>query len=229
MLFAAVFLVGGALLVWQAARAGGPWWLLGWFGLSLIVIGVGYAGAGARVFGKRPDGRLAWWAWALHAPFFVVNWLSWRAQGGVSRQPRYHEVAPGLWLGRRIAAADLPPGANVVVDLTAEFWCPRRTSVDGRAYLCLPTLDASVADDDQVAQLVERVSRAEGVYLHCAAGHGRSATVAAAVLIARGAARDADEAVKMLKSIRRGVRLTPAQKRTVRRLAARATVAPPPA
>jgi protein-tyrosine phosphatase len=49
------------------------------------------------------------------------------------------------------------------------------------------------------------------VYVHCAQGHGRSATFAAAWLLAAGSAKDARDAVEKLRSKRPLVRLTVGQ------------------
>ena len=50
------------------------------------------------------------------------------------------------------------------------------------------------------------------VYVHCALGHGRSALVVAAVLIARGLASNADEAQARVKAARPGLGLNKAQR-----------------
>jgi protein-tyrosine phosphatase len=51
-------------------------------------------------------------------------------------------------------------------------------------------------------------------------GYGRSATVAAAVLMAKGLAADEREAEKMLQTKRPGVRLKKQQRETLRRWSA---------
>src|SRR5947209_17823719 len=61
------------------------------------------------------------------------------------REPCCPEVVPGIWVGRRAYARELPPDITLVVDLTAEFPEPRAVRA-GRSYVCLPTLDATAPD-----------------------------------------------------------------------------------
>jgi protein-tyrosine phosphatase len=49
-------------------------------------------------------------------------------------------------------------------------------------------------------------------YVHCALGHGRSATLVAAVLLELGLATDPDDAVNRIRLLRPGVALSPAQR-----------------
>jgi protein-tyrosine phosphatase len=58
------------------------------------------------------------------------------------------------------------------------------------------------------AALAREVAAVSGpVFIHCAAGRRRSATLAAAVIIARGLARDVDAAEALMKLKRPVVRL----------------------
>src|SRR5207244_1868915 len=111
----AVYLAGLAVLF------GGWCWPLLWPALSFGVVAAGYAGLGPRIFGKRPTGRLSWWAVLLLGPYLLLTWALWHLHRRVSREPCCHEVAPALWLGRRPLAHELPDGVVLVVDLTAEF------------------------------------------------------------------------------------------------------------
>lgn len=61
----------------------------------------------------------------------------------------------------------------------------------------------------------EELSAGRDVYVHCAHGHGRSATVLAAVLINEGKAADADEAVALMRRARPKVRLNKKQARAL--------------
>jgi protein-tyrosine phosphatase len=152
-------------------------------------------------------------------PYLVVNWVVWHLYRLLAREPCSHEIVPGLWLGRRAFAHELPAGVELVVDLTAEFAAPRDLVV-GRVYHCLPTLDATAPDEDHFHAAVEKiVAWSSPVYIFCAQGHGRSATVAAAVLIRRGLAADAAKAEDMLRRLRPGVRLSRTQRRLLNRFA----------
>jgi protein-tyrosine phosphatase len=107
-----------------------------------------------------------------------------------------------------------------VVDLTAEFFAARGVR-SGRDYLALPTLDGTAPDEVRFRTLLASLADHPGpVYIHCAAGYGRSALLAAALLLARGLAADARQAEARLREVRPGVRLKPPQRRLLRRLVA---------
>jgi protein-tyrosine phosphatase len=219
--YAVVFTLFGAYLLVLAGALGGWAWLLAWPGASFLLLGAAYLGLGPRIYGKRPDGRLAWWALVPLFPYLLLTWVVWHLQRRLGKEPCASEVAPGLWVGRRPFPAELPPGVDLVVDLTAEFR-PARGVTTGRDYLCLPTLDALAPEERPLAELVSRVASWPGVvYIHCALGHGRSALVAAGVLLARGLALDVESAERMIRQARPGVRLKRAQRRLLERLAAR--------
>lgn len=213
--------VGLGLVLFALAYAiGGAAWLLAWPAWSVALVGLGYLGLGARVFGKRAhDGRLTPWIVVLLLPYFAVAWALWQLKSRWGGERPWDEVAPGVRLGRRpLSRAELPPDTACVVDLTSEF--PRACPELGLRYVCLPTLDTSVATDDELAALVESLAEDEGpLFVHCAMGHGRSATVAAALLIRRGLCDSVDEAIRTLKQARPKVRLHGVQRATVERLA----------
>lgn len=108
-----------------------------------------------------------------------------------------------------------------MVDLTAEF--PEPAGVRNRpVYRCLPTLDGAAPEESAFRALVAEVAAWPGpVFVHCALGHGRTGTFATAVLLARGLAADAREAVRMVRAVRPGVRLAPAQQRLLDAVASR--------
>ncbi len=195
----------GLLPTWGAGSL-----VLLWPAASLTMTGVAYAGAFPRLMGKvETTGRFAWWSAVLHAPFGLLLRLTWHLQCLLQPGPAAHEVAPGIWLGRWPRADDLPPNTHLVVDLTAELPIRPGVLIPGRLYRCLPTLDATPPPAEGLHRLAKEVAPHPGpVYIHCAAGRSRSATLAAAVLVHRGLAQNASEAIAILRRARPRVRLT---------------------
>ena len=105
-------------------------------------------------------------------------------------------------------------------DLTCEFPEPPqiRTKV---FYRCLPTLDArspTVAVLRQVAR--EVLNAGGGVYIHCANGHGRTGTLAGAVLLVGGKVRTSREAIDYLQGCRPKLLLNSTQRSALMELEA---------
>jgi protein-tyrosine phosphatase len=105
----------------------------------------------------------------------------------------------------------LPPGGPSVVDVTCEL--PRQ---HGCRYLCLPTWDTQGPTPDLIEEGVRWALRESAdqrpIYIHCAHGHGRSATVMAAAFISAGKAQGIDEAVALMRQARPRVRLNKKQR-----------------
>ena len=183
--------------------------LVAWLAYFVVLLASAYAARWPALLGKRADGGFAWWGWPVAGPLLLL----WHLLRLLSREPCCHEVAPGIWLGRRPLKHELPSRIDLVVDLVAEM--PTAQGVaQGREYVSLPTLDAAAPP---LAGLLDKLATHPGpIYIHCAQGHGRSAMVAAALLVRRGLAATPGEAVKMLKQARPGVRLNRWQWRKLR-------------
>ncbi|HZI10998.1 MAG TPA: tyrosine-protein phosphatase [Myxococcus sp.] len=110
--------------------------------------------------------------------------------------------------------------SRTVLDLTSEFIEPRPIREACR-YVSLPILDASTLPVDRVAPVLrELAAQPTSLYVHCAQGHGRTGMIAAALLVALGAAPDAQAALAQVQRVRPGVRLSPAQERALAELTA---------
>lgn len=231
MKYAVLFSLLGVACLAGAAGYGGWYWLMLWPGVSFLLVGLAYAKLGPRVFGKIADGRMRWWSVLILLPFLLLTWGTWSLRRLLVTAPAVHQVKPGLYLSRRLLPGELPAEVRVVVDLTAEFPEPRGIRERVRYHAC-PCLDALVPGEAQLRALIDQLrSEPEPLLIHCANGHGRSAMVVAAVLIARGEFQNQEEAEEFLKQCRPGVGLTPAQRQLIARLfppPAPATASAPP-
>lgn len=182
--------------------------------VSFGLLAAAYAGAGPRLLFKRADGRRSPVGWPLLAPYFLLNVATFGLDRLLSREPAFVRVAPNLDFGRRLSAHEFQAGGWVsVLDLAGEFpavW-PERASP---GYRSLPVLDATAPSEAELRSAVAWVAEAVAagpVYVHCVLGHGRSACVVVAYLLSVGAVGTVAEGVRLLRSLRPGVRLHPSQ------------------
>lgn len=165
---------------------------------------------------KRTDGHISLASkllfWPYHAGLRGKLWVQRRK----STEPLYDQVTEQLYIGGWPEQATwLPAGQPSVLDVTCEL--PRTHS---NHYLNLPCWDTQAPNAAQIQHGVEWTIRELGegrsCYIHCAHGHGRSATVLAAVLIATGKAKTAEEAVAVMRAARPRVRLNKPQAAALR-------------
>jgi protein-tyrosine phosphatase len=186
-----------------------------WASLSLLAVCALYLDA-ARGGDPGPllQGRRRPWLQPVFWPFRAVSYgvfagaRFWRRGSAV-----VNEVAPGLFLGARLfpgeAGALRSRGVTVIVDLTSELPPAGVFAAAPFERYAVPTLDRAppppAVFDEAVRWIAARIASGHAVYVHCAFGRGRSATIAAAVLVALGRARDAAEAVAMVTAARPAV------------------------
>ena len=184
-MFLPLFLLAlAAALASIAQELRGAAWILLWPALAAAIEALAYILEEPRLTGKRIDGTIAPIAAILLRPLHFFFLFKWRIER-LGSEPAFHEVAPGLLLGRRCIADEIPSNVATIVDLTSEFE-EAFSVMEGRDYLVLPTLDARAPALGDFTDLVDLLAKNPAPMLvHCASGHGRSATVAAAILIAR--------------------------------------------
>ena len=188
----------------------GSWWnLLHWLSLTFFAMSVGYAGFGARVFGKQSDGRLPVWSKIVHFPYLAFSQCVWQIARLLSRENPVDKVSDDLILGRRLYARELPAGISNYVDLTAEAEDPesiRKTEM----YFTLPILDASVPSSDALHLAITRLKPGP-TFVHCAQGHGRTGLFALALLAEHHQIQSFDDGMAIIKTVRPGVGLNKTQ------------------
>jgi len=227
MRYALIFLTLGLCFTALAIERGGWAWLLLWPGVSATLVGAGYAGLGAGVFGKRADGVYPLWAKVIHLPYLLITLGVWHLLRVALPESPADQIAPGIWVARRPLHFEVPADVRWIIDVTAEFFVAACVRAVGRDYLCYPTLDGHVCDAAQFAKIVREVAALDGgILIHCAQGHGRSAALAAALLIARGLADNLEDAEHLMIAARPKIRLKPSQRALVNAFAAQQRNAP---
>ncbi len=175
--------------------------------LSLAAVyGLGQAGYPVeRAFRGRGPARAV--ALPYQAAIGLIQGVSRRLGGEAPMDP----VAPGLYIGRlpdrsehpRLAAAGIGAVLNLCVEFPGLHGIPDLRGIEtGR----VPILDGLPPTPAQFRAAIEWVAarREEGkvVLIHCAQGHGRSATVAAAALCRLGLATGPDAALALIRAAR---------------------------
>jgi hypothetical protein len=209
----ALFLLLSLLFLWYSLWLSGWFYFLLWPALSFLLVSLAYLGLGPSMLAKRPDGSLPARTYLLLGPYLLLSWLGWIGLKLSQGNSPWNEVAPGIFVSRRLAEHELPPDTSVIVDMTCELTTlhPNRNN---RRYLCVPTLDATAPEAAATMELLASLREERGrILIHCAAGHGRSATIAAALLMVRGLAVGVDEAESFLQKSRRKIKLNAEQKR----------------
>ena len=209
-----LFCIIGVLSIFLGSFYGGAAWILLWPAANFFVVAAGYLGMGPAVFGKRSDGRLALVHHSFLVPFLVYTLAAWHLIRLTSREPPTDRLVDGIWLGRRQLGNELPSSIDSVLDLTAEFPEPRGIR-DVPSYLCSPIMDAGVPTWSQLHSILSFLheERHGGILIHCAQGHGRTATVAAAFLIASGRCNTVEAAIEHTTKCRPKAHMNKQQRR----------------
>jgi len=192
---------------------------------AFLGLALAYACSWPGLLGKKRSGHLLPSSYLLFWPYHLLNYLSLALFRMNRREARFNEVEPGLYLGGRLFARDQPALSALQIssslDLTAEFAeVPFLRKMP--AYFCIPLLDRTAPSPPELKAAVQFIRERlphGSVYVHCALGHGRSATVVLAYLLATGKFANREEALKYLRARRPGVKLHPCQLRAVDQLA----------
>jgi len=203
------YLAGSLLCLILAATLRSWTWLLIWPAVSLLLVALGYFALGPAVF-QKAQGRQSWPARLLLLPYLLGAWISYRLF--TRSAPAMHQIIPDVYLGRRPRADDLDHcHAVAVLDMTGEFSAPMAATQ--RVYVNIPVLDLTVPEPAALKAALAFIGahvQAGPVYVHCALGLSRSATVIAAWLVRSKRITGAADALAHVAALRRGVKWSPA-------------------
>ena len=211
------FLFGAlALLIMLAMIQRGKWLSVETvMGAALIVnfggLSLAYGGAGPGLFFKSSRGTHHPLATCVFGLYFLANGVLLILCRRFERKPATTQVLFNLWFGRVLTDREATRGSlTAVLDLAAEL---SENSVFRQLpnYRSHPLLDTQAPPVAELEDLTAWVIQAQGtgpVYLHCALGHGRSATVVVAVLLATNTVTTVAEGLQKIQALRPGVQLS---------------------
>jgi protein-tyrosine phosphatase/1-acyl-sn-glycerol-3-phosphate acyltransferase/membrane-associated phospholipid phosphatase len=208
---AGYYLIGAALMAALMAAAW-PWGaVLMWPVVSLVLAAGAYSGAGAQVF-RKSNGTIPVVTRIVLGPCLAGQWLSFAYYRPRSRP--FDEIAPGLWVGRRLTAAEarnaVSRGVAAVLDVSVEL--SESTVFMRLPYRNVPVLDLTAPTVPQLEDAVRFITRhvEKGVvYVHCKIGYSRSAAVAGAYLLSAGVASTTDDAIAVIRRARPSIVVRP--------------------
>jgi protein-tyrosine phosphatase len=197
-----------AIVLWHVAGSG--------FVVSLAA-SPPFAKRTTALLGKKGDGTIDPLNMALWWPYHAGLRAKLAIQRRITDEPAWHRITPELYIGAWPSEEALVPTAinPAVLDVTCEL----PLQVRPPAYLVLPVWDThaptSTQIDAGVNWALQQIEEGRSVLVHCAHGHGRSATLMSALLIAKGMAGDGIEAEALLKKERPRVRMNLRQKKAL--------------
>ncbi len=222
MIYGLILLIIAFVSAIGAARIEDWGLVLIWPAMAYAAIGAGYCGLGPAVFGKGTNGKTSPIALVVLFPYLLPVWAIWHVWRILFGTPASVQLSEKVSFGRRLLPNEFPVPVTVVVDLTCEFYRSRPPG-SGTGYLCLPTIDGQTPHYDDLLEVVTRIARStRPTYFHCANGRGRTALVAASLLLVLGQASDAETALAAIRELRPGARLSGSQRRMLERVAAEA-------
>ena len=169
------------------------------------------------IFLKNATGSLSIISYLIFLPYFILNAIALGLFRVFSQENALDEIVPNLYIGYRLWIVDyqqfISKGIKSTLDLSSEFGEVGFIRT-GQNYLCIPLIDTTAPTFNQLDEAISWITARllEGpVFVHCALGHGRSATVVAGFLLKQGIVNDVKEAVAFIKAKRPGIGLHPKQ------------------
>jgi len=207
MSYSIVFFLITSLLVFHAWSS--RQWLLLYPAISFGFVSFAYLTNSAQIFGKKANGKLGVINKMALLPYLAYVWLTWHMINIIRRERAYDRLTPDLIIGRRTRL--VPDTVQSVVDLTCEFE-EYDDVLEKRVYFSFPILDGCPPNPIDFWQVVDRIANLPcPIYVHCAEGHGRTCTIAAALLLHRKCAEGLKEALYLIQSVRPQAKLGKSQ------------------
>lgn len=193
-------LLAVTLVYWAVVLPTAISWALLWPALNLLMLAVAYTlRKPSMILGKTSEGRISKILLLVNLPWLLLSWAVFWIQSKLSRESQVDQIGESnFYIGRcPFHGADLS-SYGLIIDLTAEF--PLWYKHDAQ-YVCRPNLDGVALTN---ASLPGTVTDKEKVLIHCAQGHGRSATYASLLMGSIPAFAPATRALHLIQQSRPG-------------------------
>jgi len=142
----------------------------------------------------------------INLPWLIFTWGIWALESLLSREDAINKIQDtNISIGRYPRFSKLQDEYDMIVDVTAEF--PK--SCDHAGYVCLPNLDGVALRNVELPYPIDPNQR---VLIHCAQGHGRSATFAAILMNQMNEQISKEEAYKKITEARPAARIASEQR-----------------
>ncbi len=214
-----VFSLVGALALYKGASADAALSIvvLANVAVAFIVAGLAFGLKRPAMFMKTKNGRLFPLGYLVFWPYLVINHFILGLYRLLSGENPVDEIIPGLYLGCKLWFFDkeklIQRGIRSVVDITSE-WGEAGFILKNYSYLSIPVLDTHPPTLDQLCKAVAWIDeqlKHSGVFVHCAAGHGRSTTIIAGYLLHTKMVTGVQEAIDFIKRKRPKISLNQEQ------------------
>jgi protein tyrosine phosphatase len=129
------------------------------------------------ILGKTENGTYSALLQIINLPWLSLTYFVWYLNVLVSTEDFENQIGnTNVYISRRPRLTELKEIYEVVIDLTAEFIEPKK---EGQSYFHLPWLDGMSPSNFKIPEGITTNSK---ILIHCAQGHGRSATYTAMLL-----------------------------------------------
>ena len=162
------------------------------------------------IIGKNENGAYNKPLMLFSLPWLLITYTVWFITNYLSRENKVDKITDSIDIGC------YPFNVNhrkydLIIDLTSEF--PRAYKLDA-PYLCLPNLDGINLKNIEIPVNATRDSK---ILIHCAQGHGRSATYCSILMVKLGIVKNGLDALNIILKNRPGAKPSRIQYEQIKR------------
>jgi hypothetical protein len=165
--------------------------------ISAVILTIAYATNTPKlIVGKTTTGDINSLLVTINFPWLLITWVIWEIQAKLSSEDLINQIAgTNIYIGCYPKYSEIDQ-FDLVIDLTAEF-CSHKGQA--KTYLGVPNLDGMPLRN---VVFPTGMTLGSKIFIHCAQGHGRTATYTSLLLAHLGIARSQIEALSLILNSR---------------------------